>query len=118
MYNTALPDIFLIFHGAGTVLGKASYSNYFVALHGCTIGSHKGKYPILGTGVALTAHSAIIGDCTIGNNVSVSVYTSIFQINIVENSSVFINKESGKIEIQRASEPYAQQFFNVNLSNI
>ena len=118
MYNTDLPDIFLVFHGAGTVLGKAVYDNYFVALHGCTIGSHKGKYPVIGKGVALTAHSAIIGDCTIGNNVSVSIYTSVFQKNIPDNTSVFMNRENGKIEMQTSSEPYAQQFFNVNLNSI
>ena len=87
MFDTKLPDIFLIFHGAGTMLGKATYGDYFVALQGVTIGSHKGKYPIIGKGVSLTAHSSIIGDCTISNNVSVSIHTTIFQKDIPANQS-------------------------------
>jgi serine O-acetyltransferase len=30
MYDTKLPDIFILIHCVGTVLGKAEYSNYFV----------------------------------------------------------------------------------------
>ena len=117
MYDTKLPDIFLIFHGVGTMLGKAEYSNYFVALQGCTIGSHKGKYPIMGQGVSLTAHSSIIGDCNIGNNVSISAYTNIFQADIADNNVVYRSKK-GEIVIANNSIPYAQQFFNVDLHSL
>ena len=79
MYDTQLPDIFLLFHSSGTMLGKAKYSDFFIALHGCTIGSHKGRYPILGKGVSITANSSVIGDCYIGNRCTISTRTTIFQ---------------------------------------
>lgn len=116
MYNTGLPDIFLAFHNSGTMLGKADYSDYFVALHGCTIGSHKGKYPRLGKGVSLTAHSSIIGDCEIGDRVSISAYTSIFEKNIPSDSVVFKNDLTGLTEIKSSINSYAQQFFNIDLN--
>jgi serine O-acetyltransferase len=110
MYDTALPEIFMVIHGSGTMLGKASYSNYFLALQGCTIGSQMGKYPVMGEGVALTAHSSIIGDCTIGNKVSISAYTNIYQTNIPDNHIVFRNK-SGEIVIKESDKSYSQIYF-------
>lgn len=118
LYNTGLPDVFLIFHGVGTMLGKAQYSDYFVSLQGCTIGSQKGAYPKMGKGVGLTAHSSIIGNCTIGNCTSISSYTSLFETNTPNNSVVFKDRETGAVKIKPAKTTYVQQFFNVNLSEL
>ena len=115
-YDTGLPDIFLIFHGAGTVLGKAVYNDFFVVLQGCTVGTHKGNYPVLGKGVALTANSSIIGNCTIGNRCTVSTRTTIFQKNIAADNTAFINFETGTLQIKTTKECFAQQFFNVPLN--
>lgn len=118
MYNTVLPDIFLIFHGVGTMLGKATYNDYLVVLQGVTVGSQKGKYPIFGKGVGLTAHSSVIGNCNLGNCTSISTYTSLFETSTEKNSVVFKNKETGKLEIKQGKICYAQQFFNVNLNDL
>lgn len=118
MYNTALPNIFLAFHNSGTMLGKADYSDYFVALQGCTIGSHKGKYPKLGKGVSLTAHSSIIGDCEIGDRVSISAYTSIFEKNVSSDTVIFKNDTTGAVEMKPSKNCYAQQFFNIDLKTV
>jgi serine O-acetyltransferase len=118
MYNTKLPNIFLAFHNSGTMLGKADYSDYFVALQGCTVGSHKGKYPKLGKGVSLTAHSSIIGDCEIGDRVSISAYTSIFEKNVPNDSVAFKNILNGAIEIKPSQKCYAQQFFYTDLKTL
>jgi serine O-acetyltransferase len=118
MYDTGLPDIFLIFHGAGTMLGKATYENYFVALQGCTVGSHKGKYPAIGKGVALAAHASIIGDCKIEDRVSISLYTSVFEKNVPSNTVVYTDSDNGKVSMKTSTTPYAQQFFNVDLGSL
>lgn len=68
MYDTRLPDIFWLVHVVGTVLGKAEYMDYLVVLQGCTVGALGGEYPRLGRGVVLSANSAVIGRCTIGDN--------------------------------------------------
>lgn len=114
MYDTNLPDIFLIFHGSGTMLGKATYSDYFVALQGCTVGMNKGKYPVMQKGVALTAHSALIGDCNVGKLVTVSSYTCVIDKNIAANHVVFKN-EQGSMVYKETSNSYAQSFFNITI---
>lgn len=118
MYDTALPDIFLIFHGVGTMLGKANYADYFVSLQGCTVGSQKGNYPHFGKGVALTAHSAIIGGCHIGDRVSVSAYTTLFETDINSDSVVFRDNDTGKTVVKQARNAYAQQFFLTDLNSL
>ncbi|WCT10609.1 hypothetical protein [Mucilaginibacter jinjuensis] len=114
MYDTKLPDIFLIFHGVGTMLGKATYSDFFVALQGCTVGSNKGNYPVIGKGVSLTANSSIIGNSSIGDRVNIGTRAIVFEKNITSDTSVFINA-AGAIEDKKSSTPYAQQCFNVDL---
>ena len=118
MYNTKLPDIFLIFHGVGTMLGKADYSDYLVVLQGCTVGSQKGNYPVIGKGVSLTANSSVIGKCIIGNRCTISTRTSIFQKDIPDNSTAYMNFETGMLQLKTSKEPYAQQFFNVDLEKV
>ena len=118
MYDTKLPDIFLLFHSVGTMLGKASYADYFVSLQGCTVGSHKGKYPVFGKGVALTANSSVIGGCKIGNRCTISTRTIIFQKDLSDNSTAYMNVETGLLQIKESKECYAQQFFNVDLATL
>ncbi|RZK74702.1 MAG: serine acetyltransferase [Pedobacter sp.] len=118
MYDTEMPSIFLLFHSSGTMLGKASYGEYFIALHGCTVGSHKGQYPVLGKGVSLTANSSVIGNCVIGNRCTISTRTTLFSKNLPADTTAFINFDSGKLELRQTQQCYAQQFFNVDLKNI
>ncbi len=115
MYDTQMPDIFLIFHGGGTMLGKAEYSNFFVVLQGCTVGSQKGNYPKFGKAVSLTANSSVIGNCKIGNRTTISTRTTIFEKNIDNDKTVYMNWETGKYETKETKKCYAQQFFNTNL---
>jgi len=116
-YATQLPDIFFLFHTIGTVLGKATYSNFFVAYQSCTVGAHNGKYPVIGPGVALSAHASIIGDCTIGSRVSIGSNTAVFQCDIADDIAVYRDNE-GKI-VQRASDvSHAQRYFSVDLHRI
>lgn len=118
MYDTKMPDIFLLFHSSGTMLGKASYADYFVALQGCTVGSQKGNYPVFGKGVSLTANSSVIGKCIIGDRCTLSTRTTIFQKDIANDSTAFINFETGQLQIKPTKECYAQQFFNIDLNKI
>jgi serine O-acetyltransferase len=114
MYDTALPDIFFFQHCVGTVLGKATYGDFFVASQGCTVGSHAGAYPVLGIGVALAAHSSVIGACTLGDRVSVGSNTAVFQTDVAADTVVY-RAASGEIARRAANVPYAQRFFSVDL---
>lgn len=88
-YEVELPDIFLFVHPVGTVLGRANYGNYFVTYQCVTVGgSYDCAHPTLGSGVVIYGGSAVIGDCMIGNNVLVSINTTVMDSNIPDNSVV------------------------------
>lgn len=111
MFDTRLPDIFLIFHGVGTMLGKATYSDYFVVLHGCTVGSHKGNYPVMEKGVALAANSSLIGNCKVGRNCNIGTGTLVFERDLDDHETAFINPLSGLLEVKMSKNSYSGQFF-------
>lgn len=111
MFNTALPDKFLVIHGSGTVLGKATYGNYLVVHQGCTVGIHDQKYPTIGTGVALAANSAVIGGSILGDRVSVGNATSVFNTEVPSDHSVYRDR-NGKITISRSAKSYVDFYFS------
>jgi serine O-acetyltransferase len=111
MYDTELPDIFFISHGIGTMLGKAKYSNYFIAMQGCTVGAKNGVYPVFGEGVAITANSSVIGNCLIGDRVTISANTSVFNKNIPSNSLVYNSSETGSLVIRDADFHFVDKVF-------
>jgi serine O-acetyltransferase len=68
-YSVAMPDIFLVVHPIGTILGKAKYNNYFVVYQNCTIGAVDTVYPTFDEGVVMYSRSTVLGDSRIGKDV-------------------------------------------------
>lgn len=87
-YDTLLPERFLIIHSVGMLLGKATYSDYFVALHDVTIGTDRGMAPHLGRELVVCGGASIIGDCKIGQNVSVSAGSLILNQSVPDGHVV------------------------------
>ncbi|MWC30902.1 serine acetyltransferase [Paenibacillus sp. MMS18-CY102] len=113
MYDAGMPDIFLIVHGGGVVLGKASYSDFFVCYQGCTVGAINGVYPVLGKGVAMAPQSSIVGNCTIGNGVTIGNQSLLRNTHLSSGSLYYRHTETGQHHIQPTDKPWAQSFFNV-----
>jgi serine O-acetyltransferase len=88
-HEVNLPESFFLEHPVGTVLGRATYGNKFVAMQSCTVGGNKGKYPTIGENVKLYSGAKILGNCIIGNNVSVAANTYIKDTDIPDNATVF-----------------------------
>lgn len=109
-YDTQLPRIFLIIHGAGTVLGKAAYEDFFVVHHGCTVGSSRGKYPTLAKFVGLGANSSIIGNAAIAEHASIGAGTVVYGINVPPRHSV-IRNAAGSLEMRPSAGSIAEQYF-------
>lgn len=105
-YTVDLPIHFLCEHPLGSVLGKASYSDYLVVYQGTTIGGNRSKgelkYPIIGENVILFANSTVLGDTCIGNNVIIAADTYIINDAIPDNCLVF--GKSPNLMIKRKSE--------------
>ncbi len=88
-FEVNFPDVFMVEHPVGTVLGRARYSNYLVIQQGCTIGGNRSAYPELGEYVWLHAQAMIIGKCRIGNNVFLSAGSIVMDCDVPDNTIVF-----------------------------
>ena len=89
-YSVELPDIFYLQHPVGTVLGRAKYANYFFAYQRCSVGGNIDLvYPTLGEGVVMYGGSALIGNCTVGENCWLSIGTIVKDQDLPPNSVVF-----------------------------
>lgn len=88
-YEVELPDIFLFVHPLASVIGRGSFSNYFVIYQKCNIGSNKDIYPTIGENVTMHPGSAILGNCNVGNNCRIAAHSLLLDKNI-EANSIFI----------------------------
>lgn len=94
-YSVELPDFFMAEHPVGAVIGgKGLIGSGFLFYQGCTLGGfHESNgeisYPNLGQNVRMYAHSGIIGNCTIGDNVNIGAGAFIKNQNIPACSTVF-----------------------------
>ena len=68
-HSVEMPDIFLLVHPVGTVLGRATYSDYLVVYQQVTVGADTTVYPRFGEGVILYSRSSVLGDCVVGRDV-------------------------------------------------
>lgn len=94
LYAVKLPDFFAAEHPVGSVLGRAQFGEGFVFFQNCTVGGVEREgnsevYPVIGKNVHLYANSSIIGECKIGDNVSLGAGTLIKNQNVPGNSIVF-----------------------------
>lgn len=110
-FDTALPDIFIVIHGVGTVLGKAVYADYLAVYHGCTVGQTQGHYPNIGRGVGLGAGACLIGKSSIGDFASIGSGCSIVNRD-VESGAVAYRDDNGQLT-ERKGRPaaIARQYF-------
>mgnify|MGYP000356724518 CR=1 FL=1 len=88
-YEIKLPDIFMLDHPVGSVMGRAVYGNYFSFSQNCTVGNNKGVFPKIGENVKMLSNSKIIGASNIGNNVILSANSYVKDEDIPNNTIVF-----------------------------
>lgn len=88
-YGITLPEIFLLVHPVGTVLGNAKYGNHFVTYQNCSVGSlEDGKYPTFEGETILFAKTTVLGNCHVGRNVAFAANSFILNVDIPDNSTV------------------------------
>lgn len=88
-YEVELPEVFMLDHPVGSVIGRAHYNNGFSFSQTCTVGNNNNIYPVIGCNVTLCANASIIGNCHIGDNVSLGAYACVKDQDIPANSVVF-----------------------------
>jgi len=88
-YEVELPEFFMLDHPMGSVMGRAKYSNGFSFSQCCTVGNNRGVYPVIGDNCEMCMNSAIIGNCVIGDNVTLGAGALVKDTDIPSNSLVF-----------------------------
>ena len=88
-YEVELPDFFMLDHPQGSVMGRAKYSNGLSFSQYSTVGNNNGIYPIIGENCRMCMNSAIIGNCRIGDNVTLGAGALVKDTDIPSNSLVF-----------------------------
>lgn len=101
-YEINLPNIFYLDHPVGSVIGRASFSDYFQFRQHCTVGNNHGKFPRFGKNVQLWSGVTILGNCHVGDNVIFSSATFVKDEDIPSGSVVFGNSPNLVIKDRKA----------------
>lgn len=94
-YQVSLPEVVMVEHPVGTVLGRAQYGNRLAVWQGVTVGGNlqtdgRGvEYPVLGDDVLLYSHAKVVGSCHIGSRVVISANAYVKDMDIPDDSIVF-----------------------------
>lgn len=88
-YEVEMPDYFSLDHPHGSVMGRAKYSDGFSFGQYSTVGNINGIYPVIGINCQMCMNSAIIGNCHIGDNVTIGAGAIVKNTDIPSNSIVF-----------------------------
>lgn len=77
-YEVELPAVFAVVHPVGTVLGRATYGDYFCAYQNVSVGADlDNNHPTFGNGVVMYGGSRIVGKTKVGDNCLISAGASI-----------------------------------------
>lgn len=119
-YKGNLPDIFFLAHPVGTILGNAVYNDFLVVFQNVTINTSADDQgnpaPQLGKGLFLGAGAKIIGNKKIGNRVSISVDTVVYNQEIPDDK-VVITDSKGEVIIKNRTKSncMAQNYFRIKI---
>jgi len=89
LYEVNMPRIFFLDHPVGSVIGRATFGDYFAFSQNCTVGNNKGEFPVIGDGVSMQSGAKIVGKCKVGDNVIISANSYVKDVDIPSNSIVF-----------------------------
>lgn len=103
-YEVELPSIFLLVHPLGTVLGRGSYSDYFVAYQRCGVGSNKDIYPTFGKHVTLRPGSAVLGACVIGDHCQIATESLVLDRDLPDHTLYIGGPKTATMK--RQDQPY------------
>jgi serine O-acetyltransferase len=110
MYDAVLPEIFIVIHGIGSVLGKAKYSNFFIVTQGCTVGGNsKWEYPELDEYIIMYPNSSILGKSKISRKVVFANNSMVLNFNIKSNQTII--GQTPNVNTKKINTNIFKQFF-------
>ncbi len=88
-YRQRLTPFFLPRHALGTIVGYGDWGSCLYITQGCTIGQNHRSYPRIGSGLIMGPQTMILGDCKIGNNVTLAAGAIVIDTDISDDKVVF-----------------------------
>jgi len=95
-YEVELPSVFLVVHPLGTVLGRGTYSDFFVIYQRCGVGSNKDIYPNFGKYVTMRPGSAVLGNSSIGENCQIAAEALLIDRDLPDNTLYFGDPQTAR----------------------
>ena len=100
-YHAGLPDIFILVHAVGSVIGNAKYGNYFACSQNCTIATQNDLNNQFGEWLLMGAGSSLLNrDLKIGDRVAIGAGTQIYSESVLEDDTLAIMSE-GKLVLKK-----------------
>jgi len=90
-FEIELPSIFLFVHPLGTVLGRASYSDYLLVYQRTSVGSNHDIYPTLGEYFTLRPGASVLGRCRVGQGSTLAAESLMIDRDLMDNSIYYGN---------------------------
>ena len=111
-YKITLPTHFLFIHPIGTVLGNATYGDYFVIYQNVTIGSKiDGVYPQLSGKNVIYSGASVIGGAKVGFGSTIGASALVVGNDVPENTTIV--GHPGNLKIIRNNNPIIEHYFLV-----
>jgi serine O-acetyltransferase len=110
-YEIELPNIFYLDHPLGSVIGRASFQDYFQFRQNCTVGNNKGIFPTFGKNVQLWSNVTVVGNCTVGDHVVFASGSYVKDQDIPSFSLVFGRSPNLTIKAQDPETAQNSSFF-------
>lgn len=112
-YTVKMPNIFLLVHPVGTIIGKAEFSDYITIYQNVTIGSEKTKYPKIGKYNIFYSRSSLLGDSELGENVVMGANSFLINKNV--DSDKIVCGQYPNVEIKPNKLHNLRRVFNAEL---
>lgn len=110
-YAVELPEVFLLVHPLGTVLGNADYSDRLVVYQNVTVGSDiDGIYPQFGEGCVLYSGVSAIGNVQTGSCCVFGANTFVKGVKVPDDSTVVGSYPDTKI-VSGSNELISHYFY-------
>lgn len=109
-YKISLPDHFSLTHTLGSVFSNATYGDYGIYYHGCTVGRNNNDYPQIENCVVLLPHSMVLGKSLIRENTVITPGVKVINSDTPGHCYVFETK-SGKLKFKELSHYYVDKHF-------
>ena len=113
-YKAKLPNIFVLGHPVGTILGNADYEDYLVVFQNVTVNTDYTKTedaPHLGKGLILFAGAKIIGGEPIGDHVTIGVDATVYKQEIPSNTLVYRDRSGTICMKEHGERSYFYDYF-------